>query len=390
MTNNSESKLLSIVIPTKDRYVYLFQLIQLIDSYSLNDIEIVIQDNSSDNAEMLQFLNSNNFKNLKYFYTSEVIPISQNIDLALSRVNSEYVCLIGDDDGVLPNVVNCVMWMKQKNIDALRSSITVYNWPDYTDFSSQKLSGALLYDKFSFQYSEIDCIASLKNLSLKGFRHIYSIPKVYQGIVKKKCLDEIYKIGGTYVPGVSPDMANAVALSFVIKKFVTINIPVVLTGQSVNTGGGEKKLKSHVLEIENVTFLPKDAKKKWHKNIPRVWCSQTVWPESALSAIKYMGKEKEIPVNYDFILAWFIHTHPYDKHLAYLLPHNRFRLIFYLLYFRWGIHIKSKLYSFIGSSNKKIALFEGRQYIKREMTTIKDAVNYLMQEHAKYLSFDQM
>ncbi len=390
MNTTHEFKLLSIVIPTKDRYTYLFQLIRLLDGYNLDNIEVVIQDNSADNTEMLKFLNTKAWKDLKYSHTKEPIPIRENIDLAIKQVNAEYVCLIGDDDGVLPNIVDCVKWMKLNGIEALRPAVTVYNWPDYADFGNQKISGALMYDGFSFGSREVNSLKSLHELSNRGFRHIYTIPKVYQGIVKKQCLDKIFEIGGTYFPGASPDMANAVALSFVIDKFVMINMPVVLIGQSQNTGGGEKMLKSKVLDIDEVAFLPKDAKQNWDKHLPRVWCSQTVWPESATSAIRYMRKEGAVKVNYDFILAWFIQTHPDDKQLAYKLPHSFVRMKGYLFYFRFIDPFKVGLIKLLNRLRGKPLLIEGRTCIKRDLPTLKDAVDYLVFEYAEYLKFDKM
>ena len=52
----NEAPLLSIIIPTKDRYKYLKILISLIDSYNLSELELIIQDNTSDNTEILKFL----------------------------------------------------------------------------------------------------------------------------------------------------------------------------------------------------------------------------------------------------------------------------------------------------------------------------------------------
>src|SRR6185437_1815811 len=277
-------KLLSIVIPTKDRYQYLKQLISYIDLFDTKDIELVLQDNTYDNADMLDFLNQKKRNYIRYYHTKEQIPVAANVDLSIKNSTGEYVCFIGDDDGVLPNIINCVKWMKRNHIDALRPAIVIYNWPNYLDLNNQGLSGALLFDNFSFNADIKDSLKELQGLANRGFRHIFTIPKVYQGIVKRSCLDEIYKIGGTFTPGPSPDMATAVALCFVVKKFVTINTPVILVGQCHTVGGGERNVKGTVKDIENRPFLPVNAKERWDEHIPKVWCSQTVWPESAIKA----------------------------------------------------------------------------------------------------------
>lgn len=379
--------LLSIVVPTKDRYKYLKQLISFIDGFNINEIELVIQDNTFENSEILEFLNRSERMYLKYFHTEEQLPIYLNVDLAINHSRGEYVCVIGDDDGVLPNIIDCVKWMKKKNIDALRPAITIYNWPDFWNSGKEDFSGALFYNDFSLKAKEIDVIESLKKLANSGFGHIYTIPKVYQGIVKRKCLDEIYKIGGSFSPGSSPDMATAVALSFVVKKFVTINIPVILVGQSQNVGGGERKLKGGVKDINDLPFLPKFAKENWDDKIPKVWCSQTVWPESAVKAIQYMNRESDIKINYEIILAKFIRSHHSETKLALQLSNNRTKLFYYLIYLkiervflalRWRV-----IYMFTGE--KPVG---GGAIAIRNINNIEEASNYLMKEYAKYTDIE--
>jgi hypothetical protein len=287
------------------------------------------------------------------------------------------VCVIGDDDGVLPNIVDCVNWMKSKSIDALRPAIVIYNWPDYLNFGKPEQSGALLHDSFSFEEKEVDLEKTLQDLADKGFRHIYTIPKVYQGIVKRSCLDEVFQQGGSFCPGPSPDMATAVALCFVVKKFVTINQPVILVGQSQHVGGGERKLKGAVKNIDDVPFLPKDAKTNWDKRIPKVWCSQTVWPESAIKAIQYMKKEGQVRINYEFILAWFIQTHPEEFTLAWKLSKNKIQLSTYLMYYRFVVPVSSFLKNIIKSKPR----FEGREYIVTNINDIEKASEYLTTNH---------
>lgn len=380
--------LLSVVIPTKDRYKYLKKLISLIDSYNLNELELIIQDNSFDNSEIIQFLNLKPRTYLKYFYCKDSISMTENVDLAIHNSSGEYVCLLGDDDGFLPNIVNCVKWMKSNNIDALQTAVTIYNWPDFFDFEGKDTNGELHLDNFSNEINEIDCIKSLQQLSNRGFRHIYTIPKVYQGIVKRSCLDEVYKIGETYSPGPSPDMATAVALSFVVKKFITINLPVIIVGQSVHVGGGERLLKGGVKNIDDVPFLPNGAKNKWSNRIPKVWCSQTVWPESAIKAIEYMNKEKDIKINYEFILAWFIETHPEEKNMALNLSRNKVILYIYLIYYRFLapiIYSIRRLIIFFKFNNNRI---ENNDNLVSDISDIEQASNYLVKRYSKIIMFD--
>lgn len=375
------SYLLSIVVPTKDRYKYLKHLISFIDGFNTEEIELIIQDNTSNNTDILEFINSRQRLHLKYFHQKEQIPVYLNADLAILHSTGEYVCFIGDDDGVLPTILDCVKWMKMNNIEALRPAVTIYNWPDFLGFGKRNLSGALFYNDFSFDAEEINIVESLKKLANRGFSHIYTIPKVYQGIVKRTCLDEIYKIGQTFSPGPSPDMATAVALSFVIKKFVSINLPVIIIGQCQTVGGGERKLKGGVMNIEDVPFLPNNAKVNWTNRIPKVWCSHTVWPESAIKAIQYMNQKVEI--NYECILAKFICSHKSEMRLALKLSENKVKLFYYLIIFTVTRFLIS-IYRIIIGLVKGVKRGEGRNNTISDLNNVKEASDCLMREYPNY------
>ena len=180
-------------------------------------------------------------------------------------------------------------------------------------------------------------------------------------------------------------MATAVALSFVVKKFIAINLPVILIGQSESVGGGERKLKGGVKNIDEVPFLPKNANENWNSRIPRVWCSQTVWPESAIKAIQYMNKESKIKINYEFILAMFIRTHHPEKKLAFQLSKNNTKLYFYLIFFkieriyhaiRWRI-------TYLITRKRQ---FEGKDNMIPGINNIKEASDFYMKEYPDYFS----
>ena len=123
--------LLSIVVPTKDRYEYLEQLVDLIISFKSPEIEVIIQDNTNENSRILNFLESRDTTNIKYFHTAEQISISLNSDKAILNSSGKYVCFIGDDDGVTRYVIDSVKWMEAKGIGILRSEYAIHKWPSY-------------------------------------------------------------------------------------------------------------------------------------------------------------------------------------------------------------------------------------------------------------------
>jgi glycosyltransferase involved in cell wall biosynthesis len=315
------SYLLSIVVPTKDRYKYLKLLVNLIDSFNSDNIELVLQDNTANNTEILEFLSQKEFPHIKYNHTIEQIPVSFNSDLAVLNSTGEYVCMIGDDDGVLPNIIDCVKWMKENGIDALVPSDIKYIWPDFIKGKGGvNYTDVLILNKNGIYTNEakvVDPLETLNELIKNGCLNRGRLPIVYHGIVARKTLNKIYENGGTFFPGASPDIANGVALCFFVEKYIRLDFPVIISGQSMMHGGGIRKHKDLLANIEDVPFLPKDAKKDWENTIPKVWTGETVWPESAIKALRYMGRDDLIKnVNYDRILFSFIFAHPQYYKLA--------------------------------------------------------------------------
>ena len=140
-----ENPLLSLVVPTKDRYYYLKFLIALVDSFRFNDFEMIIQDNTYDNTEILKYLEVCQYDFVKYYYTKEQISVKENSDLAILHSSGEYVCFIGDDDGVSRHILKVVKYMRKNGIESLTTINSKYVWPDVHGYIWD-FSGSLYLD----------------------------------------------------------------------------------------------------------------------------------------------------------------------------------------------------------------------------------------------------
>lgn len=302
------SYLLSIIVPTKDRYLYLKPLITLVSGFNLSEIELVIQDNTQDNTEILDFIGKLQYPHLKYYHHVEKIPLEQNATWAVINSTGEYVCMIGDDDGVSRTILDTVKWMKKNSIEALRSRLPYhYLWPDAVINSNNKKSSIVAYHQSRNSCDFLNAIVELGKVGKIGMQYIGQMPKLYHGVVKRDVLDMIYKIGGRYFPGAAGDMANAVALSFIVSKFVVVDFPVTIHGSSKMLGGGIVMRKKEMATLEEVDFVSQSVKDNWEKSIPPIWHTCFVWPESACKALKYMAKEDYIArIDFDYMLAHFL------------------------------------------------------------------------------------
>lgn len=372
------NKLLSVVVPTKNRYKYLKYLIQLVDSFHSDEIELVVQDNSDDNQEILDFLeiDKQKYPSVAYFYSDEYLSMSGNSDKAVLNSQGEYVCFIGDDDGICRDIIDCVHWMKANNIDALRSQKTGFVWGDSTSNKLNNSSACLIYDMPSCSYKELSAIDELKKILKRGFQTIDNIPVLYNGIVKRTILNNIYTIGNTFFPGGSPDISNGVALSFYVERFVLVNFPVVISGSSKMTGGGIYKIKGRSLPIEEVPFIDRRVVDNWESDIPRVWAGRLAWPESGIKGLKYVSQSRYIKcLNRNYMYAAFSIYYVQHFKLACKFAPNKFLFYYYLIV----ILISNALRVII---NKLISVFCSSRYVGRYI--IRDVPDIIVAEQTIY------
>lgn len=359
------SYLVSVVVPTKNRCKYLKELIKLIDSFRLDELELVIQDNSDDNSEIVEFLSHFNNSNLKYYYCNDALTMSSNADVAIRNATGEYICYIGDDDGVCRNIVDVVRWMKDKQITAAFSVVAWFFWN----------GRAKLIKRRSKPYCLHDSTIQIKKLLRHGLSLSDSnMPLIYHGIVARTKLIELQNKIGTCFPGNPPDIAGSIALSSVVDRYCEINIPVIINGISSMAGGGVLQ-KGGVLPLDKVSFINADDINNWEKGIPPIWCGHYAWANSGMKALRKVGLTKElVKLDLNYSLAAAVALRPHIKQLwisSYKYSTNVIKLsvlIVTLFIGRYLKKIRNNLKLFASQSYSQKTIIEAEQYFARYTT----------------------
>lgn len=310
--------LLSIIIATKNRVPYCINTIETILSFSDNDFELIVQDNT-DNLELCDFVNLNiSDQRLIYNYTPPPFSSIDNFNAALELASGEYVCLIGDDDGICSTIFDIVKWANANDVDSICPKVFVdYYWPG----AFNKLSiGYLSIPHFSKKIWRKDPKKEIQNLINDGILNYmkFNLPKFYHGLVKRSCFEELKAKNGYYIGGLSPDIYSAVSLSNIVKKHIVLDFPITIAGAckvsttvAGFTGGHSGKLKDAPHFRDRGDYV-------WDKQIPKYYSVTTIWAESALKAIH----DNKIWVDLDKlclsrILAKSILDTPYNYKLFY-------------------------------------------------------------------------
>ena len=314
-----ERKLLSIVVPTKDRYKYLKNLIELVDGLHSSEVEVVIQDNSDDNSEILSFFSEHEYDFVRYDYHKGQLPMSVNSDKAVLNSTGEYICFLGDDDGVTRHIIEGVKWMKANKVEAVKLNVPSYYWPDASQGRGVSQSAEIIYKKYDGSVRSLKPEKELLKVLREGIPDRGDMPLAYHAIVSREAMDRVYAKCDTYFPANSPDIANAVALSLVVNKYALVNLPWVISGNCVYKGGGVGAPgKKYPPEISDMPWFRPNAEEKWHETIPRIAVGETIWPESAIQALIAMGRSDLLKkINYNKLYARFYMQRPSLRYLLH-------------------------------------------------------------------------
>ncbi len=285
--------LLTILIPTKNRERYLIDILQSINTWKHNNFEVIVHDNSENNVleELIKPLLEDS--RVRYYHVKEWLAGVDNFEKALDLAEGDFVTMIGDDDGIMQEVILAAEWMKQNSVEALLPTRGHYTWPDLEyRYNNDYFNSVLRIDEqFNSTVSKVNPIDELQKVIRAGASTLGDMPRLYYGIVSKKRLDDVKELTGRFFPGPSPDMANAISMSLVVKSFMKIDFPLFISGNcsSSTAGMGAKHL--HEGNIEEIPFLPKNCKEEWEPEVPLFWSGPTIWAEAAIKTLKKMKRD---------------------------------------------------------------------------------------------------
>lgn len=306
--------LLSIVIPTKDRYETLIPVVNaLLQTIKDDRVEVVLQDNSSKPQPWESLRESlGNDPRVKHAHRAEPLSIVANTVAAIQNSNGKFLIFIGDDDLVSPYVMHFVDWMDTNDCEAVTYNAARYWW------SSVKFDRETVYHRpgafwlmrpYDVQARRVDAKAELQRILAIGGVNYGELPRFYHGIVSRAALDRVRDRAGTYVPGASPDMAFSAALALVMQDYVWVDYPISVFGASRNSGGGMTAAGRHYGKLEDQRHLPRETIENWDPGLPRVWSELTIYPQT----LREVGQKfnEDLSIDYDVFYASAIVTEPH-------------------------------------------------------------------------------
>jgi glycosyltransferase involved in cell wall biosynthesis len=337
--------LLSIAIPTKNRQYYCIEVIKHILAYKNNDFELVIQDNSDDKT-VEDFISKLDDSRLKYVYTNEAISSVENMSRSIALTSGEYVCMIGDDDIVLPTIFEYAAYMKTNNIDSICPGyIPEYFWPNEEINNTGTLK--IIRKIFMKEHEQINPINRLEKLFKNGIINyqMYKLPRVYHGLIKKETLNKIYNKIGAYFGGLSPDIYSTVALSSLVEKHVLINNAISIAGVCPQSTTSQSRLGGHKGELKMAPHLKNNVDYRWNDLIPAFYSVETIWAETAVTAAIDFEVKNLIPLfDIDKFYLYALYANRDIKKIIYRESPKLNSFNFLQSYLHYLIHLLKKVF----------------------------------------------
>ena len=287
--------LISIVIPTKNRQKYCIEVVKQIVSLKLEDLQIVIQDNSDEDKLKEEILKLK-CDDILYNYCDKTLSFVDNFSLALSLSSGEYVCMIGDDDGILPNIIKATKYIKANRIDALIPGLnSVYIWPSEHPIVKGGENGYLCLSYIKNKGKLIDCSKGLHDLMNKGGQEYQSLdlPRIYHGIIKKTILDQVKEMTGNYFSGLTPDIYMSTALSLICEKVYKVEFPVTVSGICLKSGSANSATGKHTGKLEDAPHFIGHDGYIWAQKVPKIYSVESIWADTVLHALNDFNAKKE-------------------------------------------------------------------------------------------------
>ncbi|MFN3721015.1 MAG: glycosyltransferase family 2 protein [Rhizobium rhizophilum] len=284
--------LLSVVIPTHNRAKYAKDCIRSLLSLEFDDrtMEVVVHDTST-NDELDAWLREDERSDgrLRYVHCYEPLDLTQNHNRALSMATGRYICLIGDDDTILPGLISVAHFAEAFELDCVAPRVVAnYAWPDFLSrtFGSAHAGRLYMAEQYGSAIKRFAAPALEASLQ-RAAQGTDGLPKLYHGLVKMEVLQGIRDKTGAFVHGASPDVSAAVAIAASIESFLELDFPVTLPGASGGSNTGASAMGQHKGNLATTRQTMRYAS-AWPALIPGFYSVETVWAHAAYETLRLL------------------------------------------------------------------------------------------------------
>ena len=291
-------KLISIVIPTRERAQTLPYTIRSALDQTSASYEVLVSDNySQDNTR--EVVNSFKDTRLKYVNTGARLSMCDNWEFALKHTGGRYVIFVGDDDAVIPGAVDSFeRIIRSRPYPAYMWLASIYIWP----IDDKKPCARFLAPR------QVSTILNLKRSALFAVRNggwkYYEIPGVYHAAIERSVLEQIRNRAGRVFCTTQPDLFTSMAVPAFANEALRLERPVTVQGLSAKSNGGSSIAKDGA---ENVNrYIKEFGEYKIHESLcPELSLTGALLIDGIVQAVELFPEFYEkTPFNYTAMWAF--------------------------------------------------------------------------------------
>lgn len=253
------NKVLTILVPSRNRLELLKRALRSIEKIQLDDIclNIVISDNSD-----IPYQSLVSTQPLRIIRPSYRLPMPQHWDWMLNQVKSDYYSILTDRSLLFPeNFTQALKTLRSEN-----ASLISYSYAGYSDHYFPYFVGGLRYSNKSYLLTS----SSIMEEARKSY-YWAAFPRALNCIFTSSVASAIRDEFGCVFGGLSPDINFAFKYLSTFDNFIYLDKPVFLsTGTNLSNGraglkGQSTELSSWALRespwnIDKIRALPSFAK----------------------------------------------------------------------------------------------------------------------------------
>jgi len=309
-------KLLSIIIPTRNRNETILKLLRSLEFFDRDFFQVVVMDNSDQN-DLEYKVNDFNI-DIIYRYSSEKLSFVDNFNNALEMATGEYYCFVGDDDAVNIEILDIVKWANANGVKSIQYQKNIsYLWP-FND-KNTKSDGKLIIRGNAFISKKINTHKNLKKMFGRGDAtyNRYLLNDIYHGIIHKSLIENIKSKTTVLFGGLTPDIYSAISLTIAQEKSFYFSFPFTYHGVSRKSGASDSINGRHTGELKDAPHFYGHSKYEWHEKVPRFYSVETIWADTALHAMEDSNNQHKFIFNFNkfYYTLYF----KYPKYRNYVL-----------------------------------------------------------------------
>ena len=242
---------ITVVIPTRERADTLRHCLETVVAQNCDRLKILVSDNASSPATRA-VVESFGDTRIRYANTGQRLSMAHNYEFALSHVDSGWIVMLGDDDGLVAGRLEpTVALLEDSGLRALSSETCFYNWPKVVSAREPALTVPL--------GSAVETVRSQDAVAdiLRVVRPKARLPQTYTGgIIHADVIRAARAKDGSFFRSQIPDIYSSFAITATVERFVYSTAPFAIAGRSsYSIGAALFKLEPNAfLEEELIPF----------------------------------------------------------------------------------------------------------------------------------------